>query len=166
MFGIGRHRNGEKKPRARTSSSTITIGERLGAGTGRGRSHRAEYIFFEPVNCPCLSSRAEEVGIVAMVRARSMTLSTRIPSANTGVHPNPDALFFVHGLLWRQSVFNLQRSKNDHENEDDDEDDCAAKHHWPPACLFCSARSPSTCSSSSRHHCRSRLTPLSYHRKR
>jgi hypothetical protein len=70
-----------------------------------------------------------------------------------GVHPNPDPLFLVHGLLWTQSVFNLQRSKNDHENEDDDEDNCGAKHHWPPACLFCSAPSPSTCPSSSGHHC-------------
>jgi hypothetical protein len=52
-----------------------------------------------------------------------------------GVHPNPDPLFFVHGLRWTQSVFNLQRSKNDHENEDDDEDDFAAKHHCPPELL-------------------------------
>jgi hypothetical protein len=40
-----------------------------------------------------------------------------------GIHPNPDALFFVHGLLSTRSVFNLQRSKHEDENENDDEDD-------------------------------------------
>jgi hypothetical protein len=96
MRGIGRHRHGEKKPSTRTSSRTITIEERLGAGEGRGRSHSGTYIFFAGSARPDRLLAAHRLpGIIAppqsfsssasLVPTRIQTLCPTPPLAPTGL---------------------------------------------------------------------------------